>query len=151
GADRVVLPVLDGDRGGVVAEGVADDLRVVAVAAPNAVPALQEEVVDEVVAAEGGLDAVGGGVAEVVAIEQVVVAAAFAGIHRRLAGPKEEAVAAVGHGVVGEDVSVGLLIDQDAGGVLASVVDAVAEASDAPVDLVVHDDVVGALVHAEPD
>ncbi len=57
------------------------------------------------------------------------------------AGKAEEAVAAVRHGVLGEDVLVVLLEHEDPRGVLPAVVHAVTVAADAEVDGVAADDV----------
>ncbi|MBV6491400.1 MAG: hypothetical protein CNCCGFBP_01997 [Fimbriimonadaceae bacterium] len=148
--ELIVLPVLEGDAFGVQPESIGDHLRVVAVAAPNPVPALEDQVVDERVAAEGGLDPVRRRVAEVVAEKQVVVAAPLPGVHRGLARPQKEPIAAVRHGVVGEHVLVRLLVDEDACGVLTPVVDAVTVAPNAPVDPVVEDAVRARSVHRKP-
>ena len=77
-------------------------------------PTLHDQVVHEVVSAECCFNAVSRSVTPIVTVKQVIVAASLSGIHCCLASPKEEAVAAVSHRVVGENVLVGLLVNQDA-------------------------------------
>src|SRR5439155_8543776 len=140
--NHIVLAVLDRDPGAVAAEVVRGDTGLEAVAAPHAIFAPPQAVAGDGVAAERRLDAVGGGVADVVAGEDVVVGAAAAGVHRGLTGPQEDAVAAVGEGVVGDDVAAALLIDQQSRRVLAARVHAVAVAADVVVDAIAEEGVV---------
>jgi len=120
-------------------------------AGPQAVPVLLDAVVDEAIAAEGRFDAVGGRGREIVAVEQIVVGTALTGVHGRLARPEKEAVTAVGDRVVGNHVATALLVYQEAGGVLAAVVEAVAVTADAPVDPVVHHFAVGDAIQADAE
>ena len=150
GRNHIVLAVLDRDAGAVAVEVVRVDARREAVAAPHAVFAPPQAVAGDGVAAEGRLDAVGGGVADVVAGKDVVVGAAAAGVHRGLAGPEEHAVAAVGERVVGDDVAAALLVDQQSRRVLAARVHAVAVAADVVVHAIVEDGVVAGSIQADP-
>ena len=77
-ADDVVLPMLDRDPKTIIPEIVAHDLRLKAVAAPDAVLIPPGAIVGNRIAAEGGFDAVGSGIADVVGVDQVVVRAAAA-------------------------------------------------------------------------
>ncbi len=150
-ADGIALTVLDADAVLIVGEIVGENDRFVAVSAPDAVPAAVEFVADNLIAAEGDFNTVRRGKRKVILVNQVVVGSARAGIHRRLAGPEEKAIAAVGGAVPGDDVVAGLLVHQNRRRVLAAVVDALAVAAHVEVQAVVHDAVAGAAVHADAD
>ena len=139
--DPVRVTVFDGNAVVAVPHRVADDRGVVAVAAPDSVVTLVENVLEKDVAVrEGRLDAIGRGMRKIVLVEKVSVAAARAGLLESfIPRIEEEAVATVRRGVVSEDVVARLLVDEDPCRVLPAVIDLVAEASHAPVELVVRD------------
>src|SRR5207247_4762017 len=89
------LSKYDSHAAAVAPEIVPDHFGLEAVAAPHAVLAAPGAVRDDLVAAEGGLDAVRRRIADVVAVEEVVVRATRPRVHRRLARPQENAVTAV--------------------------------------------------------
>ena len=165
-------------------ELVLGDEGVGRVAAPDAADGILNEPVlrEDVALAEGHLDAVGGGVGEIISDEEIPVGAEGGelagdfcgnldeGIHVLLAGlaaesgalflhpeftegfaagETEEAVAAMGGGVLGDGVLVALLEGEDAGGILAAVVDAFGMAADAEVEGVSGDDVPAAAPEGE--
>src|SRR5512138_195245 len=84
--DLVLLAVLDRYTDPIPREIVVENPRVVTVSAPHAVVRSLGAVPCKDVPAERGLDAVRRGKAEIVLVEQIVVRAALAGIHRLLAG-----------------------------------------------------------------
>ena len=143
--------MLDGDPGHVVLEPVVSDLRGVAVATPDPVLGPFNQIADEPIAAEGGLDPVGGRKAEIVAEDEIVVGPALPRVHSRLTGPEEQPVPGVGHRIVGDDVAGALLIEQQRRRVLAPVVNPVAIPANGVVDPVVHDPVVGGAVESDPE
>ena len=149
--DPVVLPVLDRDGLDVPLEVIGRHPRVEAVAAPEPVPASLDAVAVEDVPAEGRFHAIGRREAEIVGVEHVVVRAPLARVHGGLAGPEEEAVAAVRHGIEGHDVPVALLVDEDAGRILTAVVEPLAVAADAEVDLVVLDRAAAGAIEPDAD
>ena len=77
-ADDVVLPMLDRDTNAIVSEIVARDLRLEAVAAPDAVFVPPGAIVGNRIAAEGSFDPIGSRIADIVGVDQVVVRAAAA-------------------------------------------------------------------------
>ena len=85
--DAVLLAVFDGDGGFAVFDEVALYEAFVAVSPPNSVGTIADQVALDAVARKSDFDAIGGGVAEVVAKQVVVVAAAFSAVHGALAGP----------------------------------------------------------------
>ena len=158
--DDVVAAVIDVDAApfeavahlAVALEVIAGDERFARVAGPDAADGVADDPVLQILVAEGEgvLDAVGRGIGKIVADEQIVgVAAALVPFDRMLAdladglaaGKAEEAVAAVRHRVLGEDVLVVLLEHEDPGRILPAVVDAMAVAADAEIDGVAADDV----------
>ena len=141
--------MLDRDADPVPRQVVADDLCLVAVPAPHAVFVPVGTVGHEGVPRERRLDPVGRGEAEVVPVEEVVVGAAGAAVHRALTRPQEYAVAAVGDGVVGDDVPRALLVHQQPGRILAATVEAVAVAPHVEVNAVVHDPVAARAVERD--
>jgi len=89
--------MLDCDCFRVEAKDVANDLRFVTVTAPDAVPALEDQVVYKLISAKGGLNSIGRRMAEIIAEEEVVITAAFAVVHGRLPSPQEETIPSVSH------------------------------------------------------
>src|SRR5712664_4763884 len=93
--DRVVLAVFGRHAGAIALEIVAANLRLVTISRPHAVLASPGALGEYLVAAERRLDAVRRGVADVVAVKQVVVRPAGPRIHRRLPRPQEHSIAAM--------------------------------------------------------
>ena len=135
----------------VVDETIPEDGGAEAVAAPDPVFGSLDVIADERVAAESRLDSICRGEAEVVAVEKIVVGAALAGVHSALAGPQKNAVAAVGHRVVGDDVLVALLVDQQVRGVLPAPIKPFAVAAHVVIGAVVHDGVAARPVETYAD
>ena len=103
--DHVILAVLDRHARAVAVEIVPQDFRLVAIASPHTVLTPPRTIGDDLVAAERGLHAVRGRVADIVPVQEIVVRPARAGVHRRLSRPQEDPVAAVRHRVERDHVA----------------------------------------------
>ena len=101
---QVVTSMLDGNRFGIVAKCIPNNGGVVGVTAPNPMPALGDQVVHKLITAEGGLDAIGWRMRKVIPVEEVVITATAASVHRVLTRPEEKAIPAVRDRVVSEDI-----------------------------------------------
>src|SRR5438876_5989069 len=146
--DRIVLTVFDRHTGAIAPEIVAANLGLVAISGPHAVLTPPRAIRDDPVSAERRLDAIRGRIADVVAVEEIVVRAARPGVHRRLARPEKNPAPAMRHGIVGDEVARALLEQQQIGRVLAAGVVAMAVAADVVVEPVVDDRVVRGPVQA---
>ena len=145
-ADGILLAMLDGDAILAVPDGIARHEALKAISAPDAVVALLQAVVQYQIAAERHFNAIGGRLGEVIAKNQVVVAAPFPAVHARLPRPEEEAVAGMGGGIVSEDVVAALLVAKDTGRILPPAVEAMAIAAHVPIQAVVHHPVVAGAI-----
>ena len=146
--DGIVLSVFDGDARPAFGDEVAHDFRLVAVSAPYSVGALLDHIALYGIPGKRDFHAVGGGITEVISINQVVVAPTLAGVHSGLSGPQEQSVAGMCDGVEGDEVVAALFIEQDTCRVLSAFVEPVGVAAHVPVEEIVHDLVPAAAVHA---
>ena len=149
--DRVVLPMLDGDRHTVAGEAVAGDLALVAVAAPDAMIVPLDDVGHEPIATECRLDPVGRREREVIGEEEVVVRTARTGVHGALPCPEEEPVAAVRDRVPSDHVVAALLVHEESRRVLAATVPTMRIAAHVVVHAIANHDVPARAVHPDAE
>src|SRR3569623_3426258 len=111
-----------------------------------------ENILDETIACgKGGFDAIVAGVREIVAVDQISIAAPLARfVERFQPGEQEEPVAAVRGAIEQEIVVRALLEHENAGRILPAVVNSVRVAADAPIELVARDGVPARAIERQP-
>ena len=141
------MSVFDGDASFAVGQVIAQNERPETVAAPNAVGTFADHIAPDGIAGESDLHAIGGCMAKIVAKNNVIVTATCASIHGGLACPKEKPIARMGRGIVCDEVFTGLLVQQNTGCILATLVITVGVAAYIPIEPIVHDFIVATAVH----